>query len=106
MPPNGPETVAQDLPPSNGGNLLLDLQQLRQKKSAAAYGARFKAIAGRLGWDDPVMKRMFYEGLKNNVKDVLCMKDVPATLDEYISMAVEIDNRLYARRLEKRQAAQ
>jgi hypothetical protein len=39
---------------------------------------------------------------KDNVKDILCMRDRPGTLEEYRAMAIEIDNGLYARRLEKR----
>ena len=44
----------------------------------------------------------FYDGLKGNVKDVLCVQDRPVTLEEYEKTAIGIDNRLHARRLEKR----
>lgn len=45
---------------------------------------------------------LFYRGQKVDVKDELCIKDRPETLDDYIAMAVEMDNRQYTRRLEKR----
>jgi hypothetical protein len=45
---------------------------------------------------------LFYRGLKDGVKDELCMKDRPEELDKYIALAVAIDNRQYMRRSEKR----
>jgi hypothetical protein len=43
----------------------------------------------------------FYEGLKEEVKDELYKEDRPNTLDEYMAMAVRIDNRQYDRRKQK-----
>jgi hypothetical protein len=43
----------------------------------------------------------FYKTLKTEVKDELHMKDRPAILTEYITMAVKIDNRQYERRMER-----
>lgn len=41
---------------------------------------------------------MFYNGLKEDVKDELYKEDRPKTLDEYIAKVVKIDDRLYARK--------
>lgn len=80
------------------------LMELCQEGAASQYGRLFRDIASPLGWDDQALMAMFYWGLKDDVKDVLCMKDRPEKLDEYIAMAVAIDDRLYTRRLEKRLA--
>ncbi|EJP61615.1 gag protein [Beauveria bassiana ARSEF 2860] len=76
--------------------------ELRQTRSASEYAAQFRAIAEKLTFNDALLMEMFYRGLKDNVKDVICMKDRPETLDEYIKNVVQIDNQLYARRVEKR----
>lgn len=47
---------------------------------------------------------VFYRGLKDSVKDVLCMKDRPDTLTEYMAMAIQIDNNLYQRRQERKRS--
>ena len=43
----------------------------------------------------------FYDGLKDSVKDDLYKDDMPDSLDDYIEMAVKIDNPHYQRRLQK-----
>ncbi len=45
---------------------------------------------------------LFYEGLKDNVKDDLYRKDILNILVEYIQCIVKIDDRLYIRCMEKR----
>jgi hypothetical protein len=78
---------------------------LRQRGSATRYSTKFLDAALPLranGWNDSALMASFYTGLKDDVKDILCMKDRPGTLEEYISMASAIDDRLYARRLEKK----
>ncbi|KAI1286159.1 hypothetical protein F5Y03DRAFT_154390 [Xylaria venustula] len=80
----------------------LQLLRLRQKKSTLRYSIQFKLISNKLNWDERVLIAVFENGLKDSVKDVICLRDRPATLEEYITMAVRIDNRLYERRQEKR----
>jgi hypothetical protein len=80
------------------------LMELRQKGPASTYARLFREIALPLGWKDQALMPLFYRGLKDGVKDELCMKDRPEELDEYIALAVAIDNRQYIRRLEKRLA--
>ncbi len=76
--------------------------ELRQRRSTSEYAAQFRVVASKFTFDDAFLMEMFYRGLKENVKDIICMKDRPETLDEYIKNAIQIDNRLYARRVEKR----
>ncbi len=77
------------------------IQELKQKGSAADYAATFRQISSQTGWDDEPLMTVFYQGLKEEVKDELYKEDLPDTLSEYISMAVRIDNRQYGRRRQK-----
>lgn len=45
---------------------------------------------------------LFYNGLKDSVKDELANEDRPEEFADYTKKAVQIDNRLYERQLEKR----
>ena len=40
--------------------------------------------------------QLFYDSFKEEVKDELYRKDRPETLNEYIAIAIRIDDRLYA----------
>ena len=44
----------------------------------------------------------FYQGLKDDVKDELIKQNRPKDFADYVAMAVRIDNRLFERRMEKR----
>jgi hypothetical protein len=46
----------------------------------------------------------FYSGLSDEVKDIICMKDEPNSLEEYMKRAQDIDERLSERKEEKREA--
>jgi hypothetical protein len=77
------------------------LDALRQRGSCAEHAATFRQIAAKLDRSDEDLMSIFYKTLKTEVKDELHMKDRPATLTEYITMAVKIDNRQYERRMER-----
>jgi hypothetical protein len=78
------------------------LKTLKQRGSAADYAATFRQIAASLDWDDNPLMSIFYEGLKEEVKDKLYRDEEPDTLTKYIAMAVRINNRQHARRQQKR----
>lgn len=78
------------------------LARLRQSKSAAAYATLFRQDAIRAGINEAGLMQLFYDGLKEDVKDEIYKDDRPATLDEYIAKAVRIDDRLYARKQQKK----
>ena len=80
------------------------LAKLRQTKSAMTYASVFRQNAFRSGINDDGLMQLFYDGLKEEVKDDLYQKDRPKTLDEYIAMAIRIDDRLYSRRQERKGA--
>ncbi|KAM5346020.1 hypothetical protein ACJ41O_001493 [Fusarium nematophilum] len=77
------------------------IHELRQTRSAAVYAATFRLISSKLEWEDEPLMEIFYQGLKDEVKDELYKADRPDTLTEYIAMAVKIDERQYERRKEK-----
>lgn len=78
--------------------------KLRQVKSASTYAKEFGRLTSYLGWKDDAAMAFFYRGLKDDVKDVLYIKDQPDTLTEYMSMAINIDNNLYQRRQERKRS--
>ena len=102
MPADGSDALVSDTQAVKR-TAYRNLRELRQKGSASDYASQFRQIAVSLGgWNDEPLKFLFYDRLKEVIKDKLYIEDWPETLDEYIAMAVRIDNRLYARRLEKR----
>jgi hypothetical protein len=79
-----------------------DLGHLRQKGAAAKYSAEFQQLAARVRWGQAALRRQFYIGLKDGVKDEIARSDKPNDLRDLIEMAIKIDNRMYERSLEKR----
>lgn len=78
-----------------------DLQRLRQKGSTTDYASKFHQLSSRVQWDDAALAAVFYQGLKDSVKDELVRTDRPNELAPLIEIAIRIDNRLYERQLEK-----
>ncbi|KND87032.1 Retrotransposon-derived protein PEG10 [Tolypocladium ophioglossoides CBS 100239] len=113
MSPGSSNTLCEDRRTSSPGANFTEshvraaernIWEICQKGSASSYARLFREIALPLSWDDPPLMAAFYNGLKDDVKDEMCMKDRPKTLEEYIAMAVAIDNRQYARHSEKQAA--
>ena len=78
------------------------LNKLRQLKSAAVYASEFRQQAFRVQWGSDALKRRFYDGLKDDVKDELIKEERDTlTLDAYMARAIAIDNRQYERRQER-----
>ncbi|KAG6145849.1 hypothetical protein E4U38_003759 [Claviceps purpurea] len=57
-------------------------------------------LPGDLTWEDDSQMELFYNGLREDVKDEIAKEDRPGTFDEFVSKVIKIDNRLYARRLD------
>ncbi|SLM33636.1 gag protein [Lasallia pustulata] len=81
-----------------------DIQRLKQTKSAADYTDQFKRISAATNWGEAALTAQYYHGLKEGVKDEIARGERPDTLRNMTLMAVRIDNRLYERQREKRQA--
>lgn len=74
----------------------------KQRGSAATYTAQFQQHMGKTDWDDSALKALYYEGLKDHVKDEIVRSGRPNTLHKMIEKAIEIDNRAYERSMEKK----
>jgi RNase H-like domain found in reverse transcriptase/Reverse transcriptase (RNA-dependent DNA polymerase)/Integrase zinc binding domain/Chromo (CHRromatin Organisation MOdifier) domain/Retrotransposon gag protein len=79
------------------------MQYLRQKGAATAYAAEFQQYSFRTSWNDDALMAEFYKGLKDSVKDEMArMENRGKTLQQMITVAIRIDNRLYERSLERK----
>lgn len=80
------------------GKHLISLRQGR--KSVADHFVNFWIIAEETGWDDSALKSLITNSLLDSVVQ-LVTQDEPNSLDEFITLAIRIDNRLQKRRREK-----
>ena len=78
------------------------LEHLKQKQSASIYTIDFKQIVSILDWDDEVYMSLFYQELKDEVKNELAKIEWSDNLDEMIKIAVWIDNYLWERQQKKK----
>ena len=76
--------------------------QLRQTKSASVYATLFRQDSLKADLNEEGLMQLFYNGLKEEVKDVLYDKDRPDTLDAYIAIAIKIDDRQYSRKQQRK----
>lgn len=78
---------------------LLSLNQ--GSSSVAQYAIDFRILASESGWDDIALQAAFLRGLNDRVKDELAARDETNSLEELISLATRLDNRLRERQREK-----
>lgn len=77
------------------------LTRLKQTGSAAHYTREFKRIVSKLNWNNEPKMQIYYQGLKEEVKDDIYREERPALFDDFADMVIKADNRLYERRQEK-----
>ena len=77
------------------------LKALRQTGSAAHYARDIKRLFAKLNYNNGAKKDVFYDGLREDVKDDLYREDRPELFDDFVDLAIKCDNRLYERRMEK-----
>ncbi|KAJ5571802.1 hypothetical protein N7535_005462 [Penicillium sp. DV-2018c] len=82
------------------------LDRLRQTGSASVYAAEFQQIISHLDFDEDTYIWLFERGLKEDIKDELMRIDRPEELHKMIELAVKFDNRLYERKLQRREQRQ
>uniref|UniRef100_A0A671UQR8 CCHC-type domain-containing protein n=1 Tax=Sparus aurata TaxID=8175 RepID=A0A671UQR8_SPAAU len=78
---------------------LLSLRQGR--KSVADYSIDFRIAAAESGWDETALRGVFQRSLADNIQDELAAQDDTDSLEELISLAIRLDNRLREIRREK-----
>lgn len=77
------------------------IHDLKQKGSAAKYYSQFKQLVAKLDWNDDAKHASFYHGLNDQVKEKM-MPSPPEGFDQLVDEAIQIDNRLYELRMEKK----
>ena len=71
-------------------------------RPASAYVADFHILATNIQWDDQELMEQFYYGLRNDLKDLLLtFPEEPKSLTKAIYGAIQCDNRLFERHLER-----
>jgi hypothetical protein len=78
------------------------LLALRQTGSAGWYAAEFKRISAKLNWGDEALIVQYYKGLRDDVKDDISRGKRPDKLHKFVELSIEVDNRLYERKMEKK----
>lgn len=83
------------------------IQHLTQKSSASQYTAKFQEYSTKTEWDNQALMTMYYRGLKESVKDELMRYGHDqSTLANMMKAAIEVDDALYERFMEKRHTGQ
>lgn len=70
-------------------------------RSVAEYSVDFRTLAAEAAWDDSALQSVFVNGLSEQLKDELALKDESKDLDDLITTAIRIDNRLRERKRER-----
>ena len=78
------------------------LEHLKQKKFVLNYTIEFRQIVSVLNWNDEAYISLFYQELKNRVKNELTKIEWSDDLNDMIRIAVWIDNQLWKRQQEKK----
>lgn len=81
------------------GNRLLSLHQ--GSESVSTYSIDFRILAAESGWGEAALQTVFSRGLNEELKDELAARDETSSLEELISLAIRLDNRLRERRRER-----
>ena len=71
------------------------------RESVSQYALDFRILAVESGWDEVALQGIFTRGLSEEVKDELAARDETGSLEELISLAIRLDNRLRERRRER-----
>lgn len=88
--------------PVQGKEVSRRLLTLKQGSSSVAeFAIKFKILAAETGWGEAALHRVFAQGLAENIQDEIAARDDTSSLEELISLAIRLDNRLRERRREK-----
>ena len=79
-------------------NARMQIKELRQKGSASAYTTAFNQLASYLNWNDEALRGIFFDNLKEDVKDRLLSPSEFSDLADLQTKAVNWDNLLFQRR--------
>lgn len=91
--------ISESFRQGDAAKRLLSLKQGR--KSVADHSIDFRILAEESGWDELALKGTFTNSLSECIKDQLASRDEPGSLDELISLAIRIDDRVRERHRER-----
>lgn len=78
------------------------LLSLRQgATSAAEYAVDFQILATESGWGEEALKGIYRNSLSELLKDELAVREMPETLEELLTLSINMDNRIRERRRER-----
>uniref|UniRef100_A0A3Q2ZPZ1 ribonuclease H n=1 Tax=Kryptolebias marmoratus TaxID=37003 RepID=A0A3Q2ZPZ1_KRYMA len=79
------------------------LWNLKQgSRSVAQFAIDFRTLALTSGWNEAALKGVFIHSLQEPLKDQLAGWEEPRALDDLITLAIRLDNRLWERQRERR----
>lgn len=85
------------------GNAEDRLANIRQTSTVATYISSFNEHAAQVEWNEPSLMARFRAGLKDDLLDSIATAETqPRTLQEWMSMASRIDDRLWTRQQHRR----
>ena len=89
--------------PSDGSDSASRLHSLSQgSRSVAEFAVEFRILAAGCNWGEEALMSAFRRGLSESIKDLI-LRDRPNTLASLISLALQVDDRLRERRIERSQ---
>ncbi len=72
---------------------------LRQGKDTASdYSLTFRTLAAQTGWENGPLKLLYRKGLSTELQTELACRDEGKTLEQFIELAIRLDNLLRSRR--------
>ncbi len=83
-------------------DLLLELAQGRT--SATEYALEFRTLAAQTNWTDNALKVIFRRGLSHDFKTELACRDEGKDFNQFVHLAIQIDNLMRSRRPGSRSA--
>lgn len=89
--------------PSSRSRAERSLKGLKQgNRAVSVMASELRTLAMRTSWNEEALMSTFYDALNEEVKDEIIKSERPSSLEEYIKLAVKIDNRLFERRQERK----
>ena len=89
--------------PSNGADAARQLHRIQQgSRGIVEYNLEFRTLAADSGWEDNVLRIAYRRGLSEEMKDLL-VRDCPSSFNSLVTLALQMDERLRERRLERAQ---
>ncbi len=68
------------------------------RSTAADYALSFRTLSAQTGWADDPLKLLFRKGLSMELQSELACRDEGRSLDQFIDLAIQIDNLVRSRR--------